>query len=125
MNLESVLANFVPEGLGGGDDDPDIKEKLLAALENHCDTRRKQNLLIIVVAVILLAIVIATLTYDLIVGKNQYLALMGAAGLGIPTLMTPLIAGMGDLSKTVLILRIAKVSDEAEIRSLIEKTLAK
>lgn len=121
--FEDVLRSIrVAKGLGGGDGDT---KPLLDALEEHCCARRQQNRIFVIAITTLIVIVIAALTYDFIAQEGKLLPLTGAAGLGISTLTPLLIASISDLSKTELLLRIARASDAPSIRGMIDRALAK
>lgn len=121
MKVEAILQRFWTPPLGG---DPE-SEPFIEALEAHCRSRRAQNRTLAIFAAMLIAIVVAALAHDMRFDQNKLLPIVGGAGLGIPALMTLLASSMADLSKTELILRIAKLSDAPTIRALIDKALGK
>ena len=123
MTVEDILRRFWrPEGEGGSDGD---EQELLDALEEHCRRRRRQNGATMILVTLLLVGVIGALAHELTAGDGKLLPVIGAAGLGVPALMTLLIASMTDLSKTDLLLRIARRSDAPTIKGMIDKALGK
>jgi hypothetical protein len=122
--VEDILTRFwVPEGEGG--DDEEQRQPLLDALEAHCRSRRGQNRMIIVGIVLVFLLVGAACSYDLSRNQLKLLPFVAPLGVGIAPLVTLLVASVSDLSKTALILRIAKLSDIAAIRALIDKVISK
>ena len=123
MKVETVLERFwIPRGKAGSDPDTTA---LIAALEAHCGSRKMQNRWLALFVALLIVIVVLALAHDLARGEGKLLPIVGGAGLGLPALMTLLAASMADLSKTELLLRIARLSDAPTIRELIDKVLAK
>lgn len=123
MKVEALLERFwIPPGKAGNDPNT---APLIEALEAHCHGRRIQNRMLAIFTGLLILIVAVALTIDLARGQSRLLPVIGGAGLGIPALMTLLASSMADLSKTQLLLRIARTSDAPTIRALIDKAIGK